>query len=153
VWNHGDWAMITSRGGVVIYGRSDATLNRHGVRIGTSELYNIFSKHSQVEDLLIIHLQIKDLDKLFLFIKSEKQINDNHIKNFIRKNSSPRHVPDEIYNVPDIPYTISGKKVEVPVKRILNGEKIKDVVSVDVLRNPSSLMWFEEFAENFKSQQ
>ena len=145
VWSHGDWAAITKNGGIVIYGRSDATLNRFGVRIGTAEIYAALSQFRAVEDALMVHLQHEDKDELLLFVQSNKQLDFKQIKGHIRKICSPRHVPDQIYNAPEIPYTISGKKVEIPVKRLLQGEKLVNVVSLDSLKNPNAIRWFLRF--------
>lgn len=144
VWNHGDWASSTENGGIIIYGRSDATLNRHGVRIGTAELYAALELFCGIDDSLVIHLHDKSQDRLMLFIQSDKEFDEVQIKAHIRKMCSPRHVPDVIFHAPEIPYTISGKKVEIPVKRVLLGEKIEDVVSLDALKNPNAMQWFLE---------
>ena len=148
IWNHGDWVTETKKGGIIVHGRSDSTLNRFGVRIGTSEIYSAISDLDFVEDSLIIHLDNKKENSLILFVKSFIEIDFNKLKYVIRQKCSPRHVPDIIYKIPDIPYTISGKKLEVPIKKILTGENIKDVVSKDSLRNPSALDWFVEFYKN-----
>lgn len=148
IWNHGDWVTETKKGGIIVHGRSDSTLNRFGVRIGTSEIYSAISDLDFVEDSLIIHLDNKKENSLILFVKSFIEIDFNKLKSVIRQKCSPRHVPDVIYKIPDIPYTISGKKLEVPIKKILTGENIKDVVSKDSLRNPSALDWFVEFYKN-----
>ena len=148
IWNHGDWVTETKKGGIIVHGRSDSTLNRFGVRIGTSEIYSAISDLDFVEDSLIIHLDNKKENSLILFVKSFIEIDFNKLKHVIRQKCSPRHVPDVIYKIPDIPYTISGKKLEVPIKKILTGENIKDVVSKDSLRNPSALDWFVEFYKN-----
>jgi len=148
IWNHGDWVTETKKGGIIVHGRSDSTLNRFGVRIGTSEIYSAISDLDFVEDSLIIHLDNKKENSLILFVKSFIEIDFNKLKHVIRQKCSPRHVPDIIYKIPDIPYTISGKKLEVPIKKILTGENIKDVVSKDSLRNPSALDWFVEFYKN-----
>ncbi len=142
VWNHGDWAATTENGGIIIYGRSDATLNRHGVRIGTAELYAALDQLHEITDSLVVHLLDENQDKLVLFVQSESNINEDIIKTHIRNSCSPRHVPDAMYQIPEIPYTISGKKVEIPVKRILLGEKLEDVVSLDALKNPHAMQWF-----------
>ena len=142
VWHHGDWAMETKNGGIIIYGRSDATLNRSGVRIGTSELYNALSHLKAVEDALVVHVQNAHQDQLLLFVQASKVIDTDAVKQHIRKSCSPRHVPDAVYVIPEIPYTISGKKIEIPIKRLLQGEKLEDVVSLDTLRNPNALQWF-----------
>lgn len=149
IWNHGDWVTETLNGGIIVHGRSDSTLNRFGVRIGTSEIYSAIKDLNYVEDSLIIHVDDSNENKLILFVKSSSKINYDELKSVIRSKCSPRHVPDLIFQSPDIPYTISGKKVEVPIKKILMGKNQNDVVSKDSLRNPKSLDWFVEFYENF----
>ena len=149
IWNHGDWVTETSRGGIIVHGRSDSTLNRSGIRIGTSEIYSAIKDLSYVEDSLIIHIDHKKNDKLILFIKSLEKINGEDLKVLIRSKCSPRHVPDLFFQSPDIPYTLSGKKVEVPIKKILMGEKAENILSKDSLRNPASLDWFIDFYEYF----
>ena len=149
IWNHGDWVTETLNGGIIVHGRSDSTLNRFGVRIGTSEIYSAIKDLYYVEDSLIIHVDDSNENKLILFVKSSSKINYDELKSVIRLKCSPRHVPDLIFQSPDIPYTISGKKVEVPIKKILMGKNQNDVVSKDSLRNPKSLDWFVEFYENF----
>jgi acetoacetyl-CoA synthetase len=104
---------------------------------------------SYVEDSLIIHIDHKKNDKLILFIKSLEKINSEDLKVLIRSKCSPRHVPDLFFQSPDIPYTLSGKKVEVPIKKILMGEKAENVLSKDSLKNPASLDWFIDFYEYF----
>jgi acetoacetyl-CoA synthetase len=146
VWNHGDWATETKSGGFIIHGRSDATLNRSGVRIGTAEFYALFDKRKDIEDSLIIHLSKEGEDALYLFLKGNSKIDFNELKKDIRKNCSPRHVPDYIHLVPDIPYTISGKKVEIPIKKLLSGISLDKALSKESLRNPKALEWFTEFA-------
>ena len=149
IWNHGDWVTITINQGIIVHGRSDSTLNRSGVRIGTSEIYSAIKDLNYVEDSLIVHIDhIKD-DKLILFVKSISKLKQEGLITLIRKKCSPRHVPDLIFECPDIPYTLSGKKVEVPIKKILMGENSNDVVSKDSLKNPESLNWFVDFYENF----
>ena len=149
IWNHGDWVTETLNGGIIVHGRSDSTLNRFGVRIGTSEIYSAIKDLYYVEDSLIIHVDDTNENKLILFVKSSSKINYDELKSVIRLKCSPRHVPDLIFQTPDIPYTISGKKVEVPIKKILMGKNQNDIVSKDSLRNPKSLDWFVEFYENF----
>ena len=144
VWNHGDWATETFNTGFVIHGRSDATLNRFGVRIGSSEIYKVVNQLSEVEDSLVIHLKDENTDRLILFLQSRTFIEFDTIKILIKKKCSPRHVPDDIFNIPQVPYTISGKKVEAPIKRILMGAEVDQVISRDSLRNPSSIDYFKK---------
>jgi acetoacetyl-CoA synthetase len=148
VWRHGDWTEITSREGVIIYGRSDATLNRGGIRIGTSEIYRAVDKVKEVKDSLIICLEKSGGEfwmPLFVVMQEGISLTDELKKKLnttIRSEYSPRHVPDEIIAVPDIPYTISGKKTETPVKKVLMGKDPKEVVNAGSLRNPGSMDFF-----------
>jgi acetoacetyl-CoA synthetase len=156
VWRHGDWIKITERGTVLMLGRSDATLNRQGVRIGTAEVYRTLDKIEELKDSLIISVENKDgSDYMPLFVQlSEGNTLDEalikKIKNALRTENSPRHVPDEIIEVPDIPYTISGKKMEAPVKKILLGKRLEKSANVDSMKNPESLKFYMEFAEKLK---
>lgn len=148
VWRHGDWTRITKRYGVIIYGRSDATLNRGGVRIGTSEIYRAVDKITEVKDSLIVCIEKETGEfwmPLFVVMQEGVQLSDeikNKINKTIRTAYSPRHVPDEIIKVPDIPYTISGKKTETPVKKVLMGINPNEVVNSGALKNPASLNFF-----------
>lgn len=152
VWRHGDWIQITEREGVVIYGRSDATLNRDGVRIGTSEIYSAVESVEDIADSLVVCLE-QEGGKYFmpLFVvpaKGQKLTDDlkSKINHELRTRFSPRHVPDAIYAISEIPYTISGKKMEAPVKKILMGINPAKVASRDTMRNPQSLDFFVKFA-------
>ena len=148
IWRHGDWIKITENKGIVIYGRSDATLNRGGVRIGTSEIYRAVDKVIEVKDSLIICIEKNGGNfwmPLFVVMHDGMQLTDeikSKINITLRKEYSPRHVPDQIIQVPDIPYTISGKKTETPVKKILMGKNPEEVVNAGSLRNPDSLKFF-----------
>lgn len=148
IWRHGDWTRITPRNSVVIYGRSDSTLNRGGVRIGTSEIYRAVDSLNEIEDSLIInYVNSNEEDRMPLFIKLRTGINltealIKHIKMTIRQHTSPRHVPDEVIVVKDVPYTISGKKMETPVKKILEGVDPATVVKPDAMRNPEAIKQF-----------
>jgi acetoacetyl-CoA synthetase len=153
VWRHGDWIRITEHGGAVITGRSDATLNRGGVRMGTSEFYSVVEELDAVQDSIVVHLDDgSEAGRLILFVAltdGSTQLPDDlaaTIARGLRANLSPRHVPDELHAVPSIPRTLSGKKLEVPVKRLLEGAAPGDAASRDALANPASLDWFETFA-------
>ncbi len=145
VWAHGDWIKITREEGILIYGRSDATLNRGGVRIGTAEIYNAVNELCEVQDSLVITTDEKDgSSKMLLFVQFEDNLKLNDeietkIKSNLRKQYSPRHVPDSIFQVKDIPYTSSGKKLEIPVKKIFSGVSLEKAVSKDIMRNPECL--------------
>ncbi|TJY34714.1 acetoacetate--CoA ligase [Pontimicrobium aquaticum] len=152
-WRHGDFIRINSKtNGLVIYGRSDATLNRHGIRIGTSEIYRAVNKIKAVEDSLIVNLELeegKHYMPLFVKMKNSAKLTDevkSQINNQLKKEYSPRHVPDEIIQVDDIPYTISGKKMEAPIKKILLGMSLEKSINFDSMRNPESVQFFIEFA-------
>jgi acetoacetyl-CoA synthetase len=153
VWRHGDWIRITERGTVVIHGRSDATLNRQGVRIGTAEIYRALDLIPAVKDALIVNLEHEDGTDwmpLFVVLNSGISLTDDivsGIKTTLRKTYSPRHVPDIILEVPDIPYTISGKKMETPVKNILQGKAIGKAFNSDSMRNPESMAYFIALAK------
>ena len=148
VWNHGDWATENDTGSFIIHGRSDATLNRKGVRIGTAEIYNNLNTRGDLEDSLVIHITNEKQDSLLLFVVAHAEINEKEIKAQLREQCSPRHVPDHIFRVPEIPYTLSGKKVEIPVKKILMGVSQFDALSIDSLRNPDSIKWFVDHAKS-----
>ena len=152
IWRHGDWTEISKNDGVIIYGRSDSTLNRGGVRIGTSEIYRAVDSIPEVSDSLIVCIeQEKGEFYMPLFVVTGKaELNEQliqKIKSTIRTAYSPRHVPDEIIEAPDIPYTISGKKVEGPVKKILSGKELTKSLNRDALKNPESLNFYIDFAQ------
>ena len=148
VWRHGDWTEITSRHGLIIYGRSDSTLNRGGVRIGTSEVYRAVDKISEVKDSLIICIEKEGggyFMPLFVVLNKDIELDGSlidKINQTIRSDYSPRHVPDKIIEIDEVPYTISGKKVETPVKKILMGTSIAKASNTDALKNPESLNFF-----------
>lgn len=155
VWRHGDFIKINSKtDGLVIYGRSDATLNRHGIRIGTSEIYRAVNKVEEVEDSLIVNLELdegKHYMPLFVKMKSGLDLTEsvqNKIKTQLKTEYTPRHVPDEIIEVKDIPYTISGKKMEAPIKKILLKMPLEKSINFDSMRNPESVDFFIEFAKS-----
>jgi acetoacetyl-CoA synthetase len=153
IWRHGDWIQITPRQGVIIYGRSDATLNRGGIRIGTSEIYRAVDKVKEIKDSLIICIEKPGGEfwmPLFVVMREGEILTEDLKKKInltIRNEYTPRHVPDEIIPVPDIPYTISGKKTETPVKKILMGKDPKVVVNAGSLRNPQSMDFFISLAK------
>jgi acetoacetyl-CoA synthetase len=149
VWRHGDWIVFSERGSSMVTGRSDATLNRGGVRLGTSEFYVVVEELEEVLDSLVVHLD--DPDELFLFVALREgvELDDElraRIADLLRTALSPRHVPDEIVAVPAIPRTLTGKKLELPVKRILAGADPAEVVSADALVDPASIDAFVGYA-------
>ena len=146
IWYHGDYIEINDHGGVTIYGRSDATLNPGGVRIGTAEIYRVVEQMAEVADSLVVGVQSDGDEQVALFLKmnSGNNLNDkliDSIKRSIRANCTPRHVPSIVKTVEDIPYTISGKKVELAVKNVLHGE---EVTNKDALANPEALEYFKD---------
>jgi acetoacetyl-CoA synthetase len=153
VWRHGDWITIDADGTCVITGRSDATLNRGGVRLGTAEFYSAIEAFDEVIDSLVVHLDdpAGGMGELLLFVvlESGATLDDGLVARLnaeLRSGLSPRHVPDAVYQVPAIPRTLSGKKLEVPVKRILTGTPADVAASKGALVDPESLGPFEELA-------
>jgi acetoacetyl-CoA synthetase len=148
VWRHGDWIMMLPDGGCVIYGRSDATLNRGGVRMGTSEFYRVIEGLPEVLDSLVVDTgQLGQEGRLMLYlVLAGGQVLDESltatIRSRLRTELSPRHVPDEIHQVPGIPRTLSGKKLEVPVRKILQGTPVAAAADPDALANPEVLRYF-----------
>ena len=153
VWRHGDWIKITPKGSCIIYGRSDATLNKMGVRIGTSEIYRAVEAEISVADSLIISIERSDgswFMPLFVKLRDNQSLTESisaTIKKNIRERISPRFIPDTIIQVEDIPYTLSGKKLEKPIKRIFEGASPEKVISLDALRNPESVQAFIKLAQ------
>jgi acetoacetyl-CoA synthetase len=152
VWRHGDWVRISPRGGAVIYGRSDSTLNRQGVRIGTSEIYRAVEAVPEVLDSVVVGLETPGGGysmPLFVVLRAGVDLDEGlaaRIRQQIRARFTARHVPDAIVQVPSVPRTLNGKKLEVPVKRILMGEPVARVVNPGSLANPESLEFFVRYA-------
>jgi acetoacetyl-CoA synthetase len=151
VWRHGDWIEITDRGTAIITGRSDATINRGGVRMGTSELYRSILALDDVVDALVVDVPQGEGSRMTLFVvlRDGAALDDrleSEIRRRIREDCSPRHVPDEVLAAPEIPRTLSGKILEVPVKRLLAGASPDTVASRDSLANPEALDWFARLA-------
>jgi len=144
LWCHGDWITITQQGGVVISGRSDATLNKYGIRIGTAEIYRSLQRISNITDGLIIDIKTNLTEsKLVLFVCLSEGITldeplKKQIHQTLKEDYSPRHCPDEIYVLKEIPYTLSGKKIELPVKKLFEGELPDKLLSRESLRNPEA---------------
>jgi acetoacetyl-CoA synthetase len=157
VWRHGDWIKITRDGSVVIYGRSDATLNRQGIRIGTSEIYSSVRKIDAIEDAIIINLEMeggRHFMPLFVKMVEGESLSDKIKKDIgltLKSDHTPRHVPDVIIEVPDIPYTISGKKLEAPIKKILMGMPVDKAANKQAMKNPESIDYFLNNRESFLS--
>jgi acetoacetyl-CoA synthetase len=157
VWRHGDWIRITPRGGAVIYGRSDSTINRQGVRMGTSEIYRAVATVPEVLDALVVDVPKGGSEGelwmgLFVVLREGAALDEDlqkTIKRRIREDCSPRHVPNEILRIEEVPRTLSGKVLEVPVKKILMGTPPAQAASVDSLANPASLDYFVSLASRF----
>jgi acetoacetyl-CoA synthetase len=152
VWRHGDWLKIGANGGCVIYGRSDATINRHGLRMGTSELYSAVEALPEVLDSLVVDLEYLGRDSympLFVVLRDGRALDDGlkaRIHQAIRTALSPRFVPDAILQVQEVPRTLSGKKQELPIKKLLLGQPLEKVVNREAMANPDCLDWYVEFA-------
>jgi acetoacetyl-CoA synthetase len=157
IWRHGDWIRITPRGGAVIYGRSDATINRQGVRMGTSEIYRAAGAVEEVVDALVVDIPRSEEELwmvLFVVLREGVELDEQlkaKIARRIREDCSPRHVPNEVMQIADVPRTLSGKVLEVPVKRILMGTPVAEAASVESLANPRALDYFVELADSFKA--
>jgi acetoacetyl-CoA synthetase len=153
VWRHGDWIRFKPHGGCVIYGRSDSTIKRHGVRMGTSEIYQAVEKLSQIADSLVVDLEALGRESympLFVVLQEGIVLDEalkDAIRATIRRDISPRHVPNEIFAVQQVPRTLSGKKMEVPVRKILLGFPLEQAVNLDAMRNPESIRFFTELAQ------
>jgi len=145
VWRHGDWVEITPRGGCIISGRSDSTLNRGGVRMGTAELYRVVEGLGEVVDSLVVDTSGPGGEGrllLFVVLRPGVELDDElrrRIAAALRTELSPRHVPDEVHAIAEVPRTLSGKKLEVPVKRMLTGTPLDKAVSEGALANPKAI--------------
>jgi acetoacetyl-CoA synthetase len=154
VWRHGDWIEITSRGTAVIYGRSDSTINRSGIRMGTSEIYRAVLGIDAIVDALVVDIPRPGTEgwmPLFVVLREGAELNDElrrEIARRVREHCSPRHVPDEVFAIAGVPRTLSGKVLEVPVKRILIGIPPEKAASRDSLSNPAALDYFVELASS-----
>ena len=154
VWRHGDFVRFNQRGGVYVLGRSDSTLNRHGIRIGTAEIYRSLAMIEEVDDALIVNLDLpggKFFMPLFVKLRGELTLDESLARRMaeqLRRDYSPRHVPDKIYQVRAIPYTLTGKKLEVPVRRILMGMDPEKAANRAALMNPAALDYFIDYAKN-----
>lgn len=157
VWRHGDWIRITDRGSAVIYGRSDSTINRAGIRMGTAELYQVVEALPEIADSLVVDLEYLGRDSylpLFVVLAEGAALDDDlvaRIRTGIRDGLSPRHVPDDVFAVDAIPRTFSGKKMEIPVRRLLLGKPADEAVNRDTMANPESVDWFVEFAKGLEA--
>ena len=151
-WRHGDWLKINDTGGCTIYGRSDATINRHGLRMGTSELYSAVDALPEVLDSLVVDLEYLGRDSympLFVVLRDNVALDDamrSKLNNAIKTALSPRFVPNDIFKVAEIPRTLSGKKQELPIKKLLLGQPVDKVINREAMANPACLDWYIEFA-------
>ena len=152
IWRHGDWIKVTPRGSAIIYGRSDATLNKHGIRLGSSDIYRVIEALPEVLDSLIVGVEQPDGDyylPLFVVLREGIPLDEalkGSIKHALRTNASPHHIPDEIIAISEVPLTLTGKKTEVPVKKLLMGVPVEQAVSMDALKNPQAMQFFVTFA-------
>jgi acetoacetyl-CoA synthetase len=158
VWRHGDWIRITPRGGAIIYGRSDATINRHGIRMGTAELYRAVEAEPEVLDSLVVDLEYLGRESwmpLFVVLREGAQLDaalTRRLKDAIKTALSARHVPNEIFQVAAVPRTLSGKKMELPVKKLLMGTPPEAVFKRDAMANAAAVDWFVAFARERAAQ-
>jgi acetoacetyl-CoA synthetase len=152
VWRHGDWIEITERETAIIYGRSDSTINRGGIRMGTSEIYRAVLSLDEITDALVVDIPREGTDgwmPLFVVLREGAELDEDLVKQLrtrIREDCSPRHVPNEVHAIAEVPRTLSGKVLEVPVKRILMGQSPEQAASRDSLANPKALDYFVEMA-------
>ena len=152
VWRHGDWLKIGANGGCTIYGRSDATINRHGLRMGTSEIYSAVESLPEVLDSMVVDLEYLGRESympLFVVLRPGQALDEAlraRINAAVRTALSPRFVPDDIFAVAEVPRTLSGKKQELPIKKLLLGQPIEKVVNKDAMANPGCLDWYVAFA-------
>jgi acetoacetyl-CoA synthetase len=153
IWRHGDWLELTRRGTAVIYGRSDSTINRGGIRMGTSEIYRAVLGIEEIVDALVLDLPRPGTDgwmPLFVVLREGAELDEElprEIARRVREQCSPRHVPDEVFEIDEVPRTLSNKVLEVPVKKILMGTPVEKAASRDSLANPRSLDYFVEMAK------
>jgi acetoacetyl-CoA synthetase len=153
IWRHGDFLKINARGGCYIYGRSDSTLNRYGVRIGTAEIYRVVEQVEGVQDSLVVCCELADgkfFMPMFIVLKEGCALDQDMVRRIsakLRNDCSPRHVPDMFYAIEAVPYTLTGKKMEVPVRKILMGWPPEKAANADAMRNPPALEYFIRFAQ------
>jgi acetoacetyl-CoA synthetase len=157
IWRHGDWLEITERGTGVIYGRSDSTINRGGIRMGTSEIYRAVLSIDEIVDALVVDIPRPGTEgwmPLFIVLREGAEMSDElpgEIARRVREQCSPRHVPNEVFEIKEVPRTLSGKVLEVPVKRILMGTPVEKAASRDSLANPAALDYFVEMATRLEA--
>jgi acetoacetyl-CoA synthetase len=152
IWRHGDWIRFNDRGGCVIFGRSDSTINRQGIRMGTSEIYQVVESFDEILDSLIIDLEFHGRESfmpLFLVLREGASLDEDlktRIRDKLRRDVSPRHVPNEMLTIDEVPYTLSGKKMEVPIRKILLGMEVDRAANLGAMRNPEAITYFLEYA-------
>jgi acetoacetyl-CoA synthetase len=150
IWRQGDWITLTRRGSLIVSGRSDATLNRGGVRLGSAEIYGVVESMPEIADSLVVGIELPDggyTMQLFVVPATGIAVDDDlrgRIVQALRQNLSPRHVPDEILAVPGVPRTLTGKKLEVPVKRLLQGATVEGAAAAGAVDRPELLAWFAD---------
>jgi acetoacetyl-CoA synthetase len=153
VWRHGDWVTITSRGSAIVHGRSDSTLNRHGVRMGSADIYQAVEALPEVTEALVLGVELADGGywlPLFVRLADGVRLDDTlvtRIRAAVREQASPRHVPDEVLEVGAVPHTATGKKLEVPIKRILQGVPVDRACNLGAVDDPEAVRWFAALAE------
>ena len=152
LWRHGDWIRITKRGGAIIYGRSDATINRYGIRMGTAEIYRVVEDLPEILDSMVVDLEYLGRESympLFIVLREGVQLDaalEQRIREKIRTQLSARHVPNEVIAVAEIPRTLTGKKMELPIKKLMLGAPIEKIANPDAMSNPGSLAFYAAFA-------
>jgi acetoacetyl-CoA synthetase len=152
LWRHGDWIRITPRGGAVIYGRSDTTINRHGIRMGTAEIYRVVEEFPEVLDSLVVDLEYLGKESympLFVVLRQGISLDEDlqrRLCDAIRTELSARHVPNEVIAAPEVPRTLTGKKMELPIKKLLLGMPLDQAANPDAMANPDSLKFYMDFA-------
>jgi len=156
VWRHGDWVKITSSGSAVIYGRSDSTINRKGIRMGSSEIYRVVEDIPEILDSLVVGIERPGGNyymPLFVVMKPGIELDNTlkaKIRDKIRTSLSPHHVPDEIFAIAEVPRTLNGKKLEVPIKKLFMGVPLEKAISVDSMSNPQAMQYFVEFVHRLQ---
>ncbi len=156
IWRQGDFFRVTERGGTFVLGRSDATLNRFGVRIGTAEIYNVLESIPEVDDAIVVNLDLPGghfFMPMFVKLADGITLDDRitaEINGRLRAEYTPRHVPDKVIQVPAMPTTITGKKLEVPVRRLLMGVPLEKAANTSAMADPSALDAFIDYAQNQK---
>ncbi|MYN14198.1 acetoacetate--CoA ligase [Pusillimonas sp. TS35] len=159
IWRHGDWLEVKSDGSCVIYGRSDATINRRGHRIGSGELYRAIEPLPEIEKSIVVDLEFLERPSfmpLFVVLREGLVLDEalkEKLRSTIANQVSPRFVPDEIFAVPDVPTTLSGKKQEVPLKKMLLGQPVDTVFNPDAMMNPECLEWYDAFSKSFQQSE